>query len=297
MKLTNKLDLPQPIVDAVRNDGYTKGDANISVTGLLKPPKAVVLESRHDADIEEDVSERIWSLLGQAIHTILERANRVAIAERRLSIEVEGWTVSGGMDLYDDNGILTDYKTTSVWKLVKGDVEDWEKQLNLYAVILRSHGHKVGKLQVVAILRDWSKRDAESDPSYPQAQVVNVPIRLWAAEDAERYMRDRVILHKQSLLTGDLPDCTDKERWVRGEVWAVKKVGNKKAMSGGVFTVKAEAEAFVGFDKDKLIEHRPGVSTRCANYCSALPWCKQGQATLSPSVGPAEETSTEKQAV
>lgn len=295
MKLTNRANLPEAFVNAVKNDGYSKGDADISVTGLLKPVKASVIEAAHWGEIEEDVSERVWSLLGQSVHVILERANKTAVAERRLSIQIEGWSVSGGMDLYDDGGTLTDYKTTSVWKLVKGDVEDWEKQLNLYAVILRSHGHKVDKLQVVAILRDWSKRDAEKSADYPQAQVVNVPIRLWSPEAAEKFMRERVILHKQARITGELPDCSDKDRWVRDEAWAVKKVGNKVAMRGGVFKTEAEAKAFVGFDKDKVIEYRPGVSTRCANYCSALPWCKQGQA-VTQSTGPVDEATPIKQA-
>jgi hypothetical protein len=212
-------------------------------------------------------------------------------------MEIEGWKVSGGMDLYDDGGTLSDYKVTSVWKLVKGDVEDWEKQMNLYSVILRHHKHKVDRIQIHALLRDWSKREADRDPNYPQAQIVTVSIKLWDASIAEKFMRERVILHKQARLTGQLPDCTEKERWVRDEAWAVKKIGNKTAMRGGVFKTEAEARAFVGFDKDKIIEHRPGTSTRCANYCAALPWCSQGQATLSQSVRPADEANQTKEAV
>jgi hypothetical protein len=289
MRLTNRSGLPDAIVQAVKNDGYSRGDADISVTGLLKPVKAAVLESRHWDELTEDASDRVWSLLGQSVHTILERANKTAVAERRLTIEMEGWKVSGGMDLYDESGILTDFKVTSVWKLVKGDVEDWTNQLNLYSVILRAHGHKVEKVQIVAILRDWSKRDAEKDPLYPQAQVVNVPIRLWEPAIAEKFMRERVILHKQARLTGVLPDCSEKDRWVRDEAWAVKKVGQKNAMRGGVFKTEDEARAFMGFDKDKILEYRPGTSTRCLNYCSALPFCKQGQSYVSQSARPTDE--------
>jgi hypothetical protein len=297
MKLTNRQNLPEAFVLAVSNDPYSRGDADISVTGLLKPPKAAVIERAHWDEIEEDVSDRVWALLGQVTHLILERANMTAVAERRLSVEMEGWKISGGMDLYNDRDVLTDYKLTSVWKLVKGDVADWENQLNLYAVILRANGIEPKQMQIVAILRDWSKREAERDPAYPQAQVVNVPIRLWAPERAERFMRERVILHRQARLTGDLPDCTKEDRWERGECWAVKKVGQKKAMSGGIFSTEAEAKAFVGFDKDKVIEHRPGVSTRCASYCSALPWCVQGKALVDRAAGPTAETTEDKKAV
>src|SRR3990167_5596923 len=47
MKLTNKQGLPQPLVEAVRNDSYGRGDADISVTQLLAPPRKVALIHEH----------------------------------------------------------------------------------------------------------------------------------------------------------------------------------------------------------------------------------------------------------
>lgn len=276
--LTNRANLPQAIVDAVSNDGYTKGDADISVTGLLKAPRIGVLEMLHNHEIVEDASDRIWSLFGQSIHTILERANRTAIAERRLSMEVEGWKVSGGMDLYDEAGILTDYKTTSVWKLIKGDLDEWTKQLNLYAVILRHHGHVVTKLQVVAILRDWSKMDASRDPEYPQAQVVNIEIPVWDVDTAAKFMRERVILHQQANLK--LPECSPEDRWARPDVYAVMKVGRKSAVK--LYSNENEAKAHAGFDRTLSVTHRPGMSVRCNSYCAVLPFCLQGQQLVNP---------------
>ena len=293
MKLTNKLDLPQAIVDAVRNDGYTRGDSHISVTGLLRPPRLAVLEAKHAAEIEEDVSDRIWSLFGQSIHTILERANRVGVAERRLSIEIEGWKISGGMELYEENGILCDYKTTSVWKLIKGDLEEWEKQLNMYSVILRHHGHKVNRLQVIAILRDWSKGEAERDPLYPQAQVVNVEINLWDETEAFKFMRTRVILHQQAQFS--LPECSSEDRWARPDVWAVMKEGRKTAVK--LYENENDAKAHVGFDKALSVVHRPGVSVRCKSYCRVSKFCSQYQASLANSVGPTDAVNSNEQAV
>lgn len=293
MKVTNRAELPQAIVDAVLNDAYSKGDANISVTGLLKPPRLVALEDQHENEIVEDASDRIWSLLGQAVHTILERANRKAIAERRLSIEIEGWKVSGGMDVYEEGGILLDYKTTSVWKLVKGDLIEWEKQLNLYAVILRSQGHKVEKLQVIAILRDWSKMEADRDPLYPQAQVVNINIPLWDPDKAYKFMRERVILHQQAKLS--LPECTPEDRWARPDVWAVMKVGRKTAVK--LYSNENEAKAHVGFDKALSVVHRPGMSVRCKAYCSVSKFCSQYQKELATSERPAEEVIESKEAI
>ena len=75
MKLTNKHGLPQAIVNAIKNDPYTPGKrADISVTRLIDAPQVSVLYRNHYKDIVEDVSNRIFSIMGQAMHHILERA-------------------------------------------------------------------------------------------------------------------------------------------------------------------------------------------------------------------------------
>lgn len=271
MKLTNNNQLPLAICDAVSNDAYTKGDSNISVTGLLRPPRIRILEEEHENEITEDASDRIWSLLGQSIHTILERANRDAIAERRLSIECEGWKVSGGMDVYQEEGILLDYKVTSVWKLIHGDLDEWEKQLNLYAVILRAHGHQVKQLQVVSILRDWSKGEAQRNSDYPQAQIVNVNINLWTEERALKFMKERVILHQQASIE-NLPLCTKEDRWARDDVFAVMKIGRKTAIK--LYNNNNDAENHIKKGETGLyIQHRPGVNIRCESYCRVSKFC------------------------
>jgi hypothetical protein len=290
--LTNRAELPEAIVDAVANDPYTKGDSDISVTGLLRPPRLAALERIHADEIVEDAADRIWSLLGQAIHTILERANRVAIAERRLSIEMEGLKISGGMDVYEEYGILHDYKTTSVWKLIKGDLDEWEKQLNLYAVLLRHHGYQVEKLRVHAILRDWSKMEAQRDPTYPQAQVVSVNIKLWPPGIAEEFMRERIILHKQARIS--LPECTPEDRWARASVWAVMKAGRKTAVK--LYSNENEARAHAGFDRTLSVVHRPGMSVRCQSYCPVSKFCEQYQKSLASSELPTEVANEVEQA-
>jgi hypothetical protein len=298
MKLTNKRNLPDAFFQAVKNDGYSRGDADLSVTQAIDSPQVVELTRQNWDKLEEDVEDRVWSLFGQVTHGILERANVHAVAERRLTIEIEGWKVSGGMDLYDIDGTLTDYKTTSAWSLIFDGVEKWEKQLNCYAVLLRRHGHKVEKLQVVAMLRDWQRSRAQDDPTYPQSMVVNVDIPLWAPEIAEKYLRERVILHKQARLTGQWSPCTAKERWERGEKWAVKKIGGKVAVRGGLFDSEAEAKAFVGFDKNLYVEHRPGVPGRCLNYCAVKSFCPQAQGSgQDSSPQPSDDSGEVKTAV
>jgi hypothetical protein len=279
MKLTNRANLPDAIFQAVANDPYSRGDADISVTGLISPPRKVALEQKHADEISEDAADRIWSLLGQSIHTILERANRKGIAERRLSIEVGGWRISGGMDLYEEDGVLVDYKTTSAWSVKGGVKPEWTEQLNVYAEILRANGQPVKGLKVVAILRDWSKLEARREFNYPQAQVVSYPVELWPAEQALKFIRERVILHKQARLS--LPLCTGEERWAKPHEWALKKVGQKKAVK--LYDNEADAKSHASTNPKLLyVEVRHGESTRCEAYCNASKFCTQFQESKQP---------------
>ena len=67
MNITNELNLPEPLVDAIRNDGYTKGDADFSITGLMSPPYQRKLMGEYGGKITEDAADRIWSLVRQSI--------------------------------------------------------------------------------------------------------------------------------------------------------------------------------------------------------------------------------------
>ena len=83
MLITNNEALPQPIVDAVTKDPYSRGDSDISVTQLLQPARKVVLEKKHDHEMVVDAADRLFALLGQIGHGILERAANSGIVEKR----------------------------------------------------------------------------------------------------------------------------------------------------------------------------------------------------------------------
>ena len=107
MKLTNKHNLPEAIYNAVKNDPYRK-QGHITVTTLINPPRIRALEQRHADELEEDVSDRLWSLLGQAVHVVLERAGADnVLQEERLGTQVNGWTLTGQFDRLTHQGEVT----------------------------------------------------------------------------------------------------------------------------------------------------------------------------------------------
>ena len=88
IRLTNKNNLPEPVFRAITQNRYSgENDDNFaSVTGLLKGVKQFVLEKRHYDEIIEDASDRVWSLMGSAMHSVMENSQTGnTLAEERLS--------------------------------------------------------------------------------------------------------------------------------------------------------------------------------------------------------------------
>ncbi len=262
--ITNKHNLPAPLVNAIKNDPYSKGRSDISVTQLIQPPQLRKLV--RGMDIAEDASDFIWRLLGQAVHTILERAYPdTAIVEKRVFSEVLGWIVSGQFDVLEDE-ILTDYKITSVY--ARGGKVEWENQLNLLRALCYRNNMPVSKVQIVAIFRDWRPKEALAE-DYPKSQVAVLPVSLWPIDQAEAYLVERVRLHQMA----DPPPCTDEERWMQPTKWALMKKGQKRAVK--LFDSKPFQ---ITLSDGQYWEHRPGAYRRCESYCSASSICPQWKA-------------------
>lgn len=272
--LTNKLDLPAPIVEALEADDYDPGSCDYTVTQLLRPPRINELVRRHAEEIEEDASDRIYALMGQAIHKILEEANCSDFGEERLYMNLADHTIGGRPDHFGfDRGVLSDYKMASVWEMILGVKAEREQQLNIYAELFRQNGYAVSKLQNVFFFRDWSKSKAARESDYPQRQVAVIEQPLWPGADVRDFIADRIRLHESAKI--DLPECTPEERWARDPVYAVMRGTAKKALR--LLKTKPEAEVWL---KDNAptarIEFRAGESIRCANgYCAAAPFCSQ----------------------
>lgn len=276
MKLTNKLGLPQPLVDAVTNDPYTKGDADYSVTGLLKPPQIAALERKHWDEIEEDASDRLWSLFGQVVHGILERAEREAWPEERLYMDFDGVRVSGQMDRYLlAQDLLQDYKFISLDKLREGLPPDFEQQVNLYVYLIRRNGYRVRRAEIVAMLRDWKRGRSKRDPSYPQQGVVIISVPIWPIDRTVQFLHERIKAHEKAKM--EIPQCSPEDRWATAEGWAVTKHGGKRATK--VYPTEKEAINHVEVFGDKyFITQRFSESKRCEGWCRAAPFCEQWKA-------------------
>jgi len=290
MKYTNKHNIPIEIIRAVENDSYSKGDSVKSITGLLQPPQISILNEEHSDKITQDISERIWILLGQSVHSILERANENeldTLTEERMYATVYGWRISGQTDSISlEDNTLKDYKVTSAWTVMnalKDEKPEWAQQLNCYGWLAKQAGKTIDQLNIIAISRDWSKFQYErSGGDYPPAPVTVINIPMWTDEEQQNFIEERVSLHQDAeaefLISGTLPPCSDEERWKKEDTYRVVKAGRKSALR--VLDSQKKADKYISGHKDEKnlsVELALGKSVRCESYCPVADFCKQYQ--------------------
>jgi hypothetical protein len=287
--LTNRNKLPQPLVDAVANDSYSRGDSDISVTELIGPPRIRQLKQKWDHVLEEDVSDRIWALLGQMGHAILQKKaenGEVALIEHRFHIKRGGYRLSGQVDYLPASKEIDDWKFCSYHVAKSGPKPEWIQQQNIYRLMAAVNDVEVEKLRIVAIFRDWSKMAASRQNDYPQEQVRVFDLPVWSDEETEAFIAERLRVHKAAETT--LPECTAEERWERGAKFALMKKGAKRAVSLHETEAEAEAAKFnaeIQPAKTKkpaeyFIEPRPTQWIRCEHYCAVAPYCTQFRAYM-----------------
>lgn len=281
MKVTNKFGVPAPLLTLANAEYYSKGAASYSVTELMSPPKIRRLREQYDGAIETDVSDMLWSMLGSALHVVMERGVTEGwVSEERLFLEMDGVTISGAIDLQHNTAFGTeiiDYKMTSAWSVMR-EKQEWVQQLNIYKYLVEKvKGERVVSLKVCAFIRDFSRHDARDE--YPKAPIHMVDLPVWSIEETEAYIKGRLEMHRNAKVAADLGDelqpCTTEERWTSETVYAVKREGRKTAIK--LFKTGEEANELAVKEKG-YVETRAGEPKRCTgNYCSVADWCKQYQ--------------------
>ena len=293
--LTNKFNLPTGVSNAIRNISslYSKGDSDISTTGLIDSPLIKVLKDKFGDHIQEDISDRIWAIFGSSVHHLIEHSDTTenTIKEKRFYGECEGWKISGAIDrvilknitAYENDVIeiadIEDYKCTSVWSIIFPK-ESWERQLNTYAWLLRQNRYIVGNLSIVVLARDWQKSKADESMrnggNYPPLPIHEVKIRKWSDEEQDKYIKDRVVTHQEADFRFNMENiqvpCSDEERWKNPPTYAVKVKNKVRALK--VFDLEEDAQDYAKNTKDSFVEKRPSIARRCKDYCNVKPFCE-----------------------
>lgn len=290
MNYTNELNLPQPFVDAVKSRHVYKSK-RYSVTEVLSGTCEAILKRRHDSEITDDVSQRIWALFGTAVHKVLEmaQATDTQLQEQWFSVPVGGlgYELSGIFDLYDDaTGTVTDWKTTSCWTVIFGDFEKWRKQTLAYCWMLRKYGFDAHRGKVVALLRDHSMRKAKTEKGYPPHPVFTIEWEF-TEKDFKEIESDILwwfseVAHEETVEDDYLEPCSPEQRWHKPDKWAVMKKGQKRAVKLYENEKDARVRAMnenrrADMNDLYYVEFREGEDTRCQSYCGVAQFCPYGQ--------------------
>ena len=288
MKFTNDQGLPGALHQFLTYNDYNLGGPkfDISATKLMDSPQIAAFWKEHGRDVEEDSATRLYASMGSGIHSRFETANASnanVLMEKRFLSEfshpVDGndpLVVSGQIDCYDfETKTLADLKTVSSWKIVHGDYESFEKQLNICAYLMKQNGFKVDALQVYALCRDWSK-GRQGERNYPMQPIQVIDIDLWTESQQLDYITERLAMHFGE---GE-KSCSDGERWMKPGSFAVKDKSKKRALR--VLPTQEQADSWIAANgltdkKGISVEVRPATYARCENYCAfgAMGVCAQ----------------------
>jgi hypothetical protein len=277
MEITNRLNLPEAIVKAVSTEQHNKSDKELSATTLLKGIKEIILTRRHWDKLTDDAADRIWAVWGEAVHALLQKEGENEFSECELSSKAGEITITGRIDNYNmEAGIVTDYKTASIWKIMVGDFEDWRMQGAIYSWLLYNNGFRIEKCRFIALLKDHSKSKAKFDSNYPQSPVFiyEFPVTKALLEEAGKFVGQRIAEYLKYIdkADDDIPPCTDKERWATETKYAVMKTGRKTAVKVCISAIEANQRA-AELGTGHYIETRPGISKKCSDYCVCKDYC------------------------
>lgn len=286
MTITNNLGLPKAFVSAVSREKHNSKGC-YSATTLNKGAREIILTDRHWDKLSQDVSDMVWAVWGTAVHALFEAEKDNCFHEEAFKVQVSNSFVTGKVDSYDmESGVITDWKTASIWKVQYKDFEDWKQQGLTYAWLLRKTGLEVNKCRFVALLKDHSKSKASFDNNYPQSPVFvyefDVTDELLA--ETEKRLTAKIVELELNFDVKDdeLPMCSDSERWAKPNKWAVMKKGRKTALK--VFDSAELAKDYLKTNGDS-IEFRKGEDGKCANYCQCRDFCNYYKEKVSHETG------------
>ena len=266
---------------------YQYKDKQYSVTSMLKGNKEAILKRRYHDEIEKDVADMVWLLFGTATHKILEEQDEqdIELKEEYIKIDIfDGYKLSGLFDLYNgETNTVIDYKTTSVWKAIYGDYDDYRKQLLIYAWMLNQIGFNCKRGQIVMFLKDWKKSQVDRKKDYPTHAVQTVEFEFTDKDLGfiENFIKTKfVTLQADEQLDDDqIEPCSKKERWQDDDTFAVKSKGRKRAHR--VLDSREAAKKWMEKKgKGDYIEHRVAEPTKCKNYCDVAEYCNWYQEYL-----------------
>ena len=310
-KLLNDIQLPKPIFDAMTLDKYEGAHVDISPSSIVYGAKEYWGRKRNPG-LKSVASKRWGSFTGTLMHEglkyllskyagpgeyELERRIEFSFNEkarvRKLEIDL---IIGGGIDgIYktaEGKRVLFDYKTmASVQFIDEEKITEWTIKANLYKYIYeKATGEKIHKLVYIALYKDWTATKAQRSRQVDDVPCKSVVLDVWPEDKIETFIYERALYFEQYRFVDykDVPYCTDKERWMKPQVFKVGKITNGKVERAyPKCTFETIEEANTELDKRNSngivagIKVDGGESTKCEKgWCplsanNVCDYCKQ----------------------
>lgn len=313
-RFTNHKGIHLAVAVWLADDDYDYNpDPNVvSATTLLRSIKQIILSERvPEEQSVQDISDRIASRMGQALHSGVEHSwkNNYASALKKLGYPpgainavrinpeqeepdtlpvytevrseraLAGRVVSGKIDLIIE-GRLHDVKKTSVWGYQnQTSVDKWKLQGSIYRW-LNPDKVRHDELFVQYLLLDWSRALAARDPNYPPHAVPHRVIPLLSLQETEQWIAQRITLLLQLKDAPEelLPDCSDEDLWRSAPVY--KYYSSENPLPGQRSTKNFDDLGTAMLHRDAkgkgTVLKKPGQVGAC-KFCAALPICGQAR--------------------
>jgi len=283
MKYTNNYKLPEYACDILKQDTYDKQEGKYSATELINGGLMNALIRKHQDDIIKDVTDNIWTVFGNAVHSYIENLPSKYVKELRVEtpIEFEYYnpdkgvsetmevTITSKGDLYiPGEKRLVDVKNTSKYATMYNKVKpEWEAQLNINRYIYKKNLLPIEHLEILCFYKDLGKIDSmKHDFCDIPLEVIKIP--TWTMEETEEYIIDRVKVQLEER------QCNEFERWRKPEQYKVKKRGAKRATANFNNYSDAEEKRFkMKKPGEYEIEYHKGEDKRCLEYCDVKRFC------------------------
>ena len=313
---TNNNNISLPLAVFLMYDDYNYDERNnaISATGLIRPIRQLVLTQQNPTEAKTvEISELVASRMGNAIHKgcevawtdlptvkkavkalganddaadsirinppYLKEGETAVYVEQRVEKTIGDFIISGQYDLVLD-GVLNDFKSTSVWTYIfDSSADSYIKQGSIYKW-LSPDKITSDYININYIFTDWSAAKAREKKDYPQFKALTKKYDLWSIEETENWIRNKLDAYKLHLNTSQegLPECTDEELWATEETFKYYKNPNKLDRSTKNFKTMDEALIRKSEDGDVgIIKTVPGTVKHCP-YCPVVNICTQAEA-------------------
>jgi hypothetical protein len=272
VKILNKYNLPPGFTNVIERGQHPPVPNRFSVTDLIGPPLIRTLRAEKWDEIETDVSDYLWMLLGIGVDNLISSSDdKQSIRQRKIVYPVEvfpGVVIVGKIDVINGD-TLADYKCTSVKSSFYPIKDEYVAQLNVYDFLYRwdTGNGGVKNLKIHAIYRDWMISKA-AEVNYPDVGFETIDVPKWTKQEQEDYIQARLADHC------DNPNrpCTDEEMWTSQTTFAVKKKGMKRALR--VLNTEEDAKNWIKKNKKgDYVETRKGERRRCKAYCGVRSCC------------------------